>query len=203
MSFDWKKALGGIAPAIVESLVPGGPLVRAGLNAALNAFGVGEADVPDNEQDATTLLAQKVQSATPEQLLALKQADNDMAKFMEKIDYKRDALYVEDTQNARAAHGDDNKVFWLGVMVLLTFATVMASALYGSYKIITGGMGTDLDAGIVAAVFGFLGTVVGYVAANAQQVVSFFFGSSRGSKQKTDAMAEAFKGLSMGSGNTK
>jgi hypothetical protein len=47
----------------------------------------------------------------------------------------------------------------------------------------------------VAAVFGFLGTVVGYVAANAQQVVSYFFGSSRGSQDKSAAMAEAIKSL--------
>lgn len=191
MSFDWKKAIGGIAPSIVESLIPGGPLVRAGLNAALAAFGVESADVPENEQDATALLAQKVQAATPEQLLALKQADNDMKKFMADIDYKRDALFVDDTQHARAANADNAAVFRLGLAILITFAITMTAALYGCYELLTGGM-VIKDAGIVAAVFGLIGTIIGYLAGNAQQVVSFCFGSSRGSKAKTDAMTKAF-----------
>ena len=37
-----------------------------------------------------------------------------------------------------------------------------------------------------------IGTIIGYLAGNAQQVVSFCFGSSRGSKAKTDAMTKAF-----------
>ena len=36
------------------------------------------------------------------------------------------------------------------------------------------------------------GTVIGYVSANAQQVVGFFYGSSKVSETKTDAMAAAF-----------
>ncbi|MEM5341598.1 hypothetical protein [Paraburkholderia azotifigens] len=35
-------------------------------------------------------------------------------------------------------------------------------------------------------------TVIGSVSANAQQVVGFFYGSSKGSEQKTNAMAIAF-----------
>ncbi|TCG03738.1 hypothetical protein BZM27_46190 [Paraburkholderia steynii] len=41
-------------------------------------------------------------------------------------------------------------------------------------------------------VAGFVGTVIGYVSANAQQVVGFLYGSIKGSEQKTDAMAAAF-----------
>ncbi|KAJ3472618.1 hypothetical protein NLI96_g13304 [Meripilus lineatus] len=41
-------------------------------------------------------------------------------------------------------------------------------------------------------VSGFIGTIIGYVASNATQVVSFYFGSSKGSEQKSEAMATAF-----------
>ena len=51
------------------------------------------------------------------------------------------------------------------------------------------------DVAIVATVAGLVGTVVGYVAANAQQVVSYFFGSSRGSADKTAAMATTISRL--------
>ncbi|WP_157642283.1 hypothetical protein [Burkholderia ubonensis] len=38
-------------------------------------------------------------------------------------------------------------------------------------------------AALVGMVSGFAGTIIGYVAANATQVVSFYFGSSGGSEQ--------------------
>ena len=188
-----KNALGGIAPSLISSLVPGGPLVHAGISAALNAFGISEGDQPEDKQEAAQMLIEKVQSATPEQILALKKADHEMEQFMAEIGYKETALFVDDTKDARRANSDNNKVFWLGVVVLLTFATVMGFAMWGSYEMLSNGMGKDLDTGVVAAVFGFLGTAVGYVAANAQQVIAFFFGSSKGSKEKTDAMASAFR----------
>jgi hypothetical protein len=46
-----------------------------------------------------------------------------------------------------------------------------------------------------AIVSALIGTVVGYVAANAQQVVGYFFGSSKGSADKTDALAAAVRGV--------
>jgi len=35
----------------------------------------------------------------------------------------------------------------------------------------------------------FAGTLIGYLAANAQQVISYYFGSSAGSDRKTELMA--------------
>ncbi|MDB6061163.1 MAG: hypothetical protein JWM78_1266 [Verrucomicrobiaceae bacterium] len=51
------------------------------------------------------------------------------------------------------------------------------------------------DASTIGRVSGFIGTVVGYMLLLAKQVVSFFFGSSKGSDRKTDAFAGAFKNL--------
>lgn len=96
--------------------------------------------------------------------------------------------------DARAKHSQNQSVFWLGVAIILSFAVVVGVSLWGSYLLLSGGI-TIKDVGIVAAVFGFLGTVVGYMAANAQQVTGFFFGSSKGSGDKTDAMARAFQQL--------
>ncbi|WP_269533653.1 hypothetical protein [Chitinimonas sp. BJYL2] len=47
------------------------------------------------------------------------------------------------------------------------------------------------DPNLVAVVFGF----IGYAAYAAQQVAGFFFGSSRGSDEKTRAMADAVMAL--------
>jgi len=190
---DFKAIIGAVAPTIASFV--GGPLAGGAVRQGLKAFGITGDAVPADTNDATALLADRVQNATPADLLALKKEDNAFAVEMRKLDLRESEAYMGDTQHARSVHADNRNVFFLGVVILLTFAVAMGMAMYGAYQIIAGGMGTDIDAGIIAAVFGFLGTAMGYVAANAQQVIAFFYGSSKGSKEKTDAMATAFRGL--------
>lgn len=109
-----------------------------------------------------------------------------------RIGLEETKVYAEDTQDARAKHAQNKSVFWMGVAILLSFVSIAGLSMLGSYLILSGGI-IIKDVGIVAAVFGFLGTVVGYMAANAQQVVGYFYGSSKGSSEKTDAMAKSFQ----------
>ncbi len=51
------------------------------------------------------------------------------------------------------------------------------------------------DENMKAIVSALIGTVVGYVAANVQQVMGYFFGSSKGSADKTDALVAAVRGV--------
>lgn len=150
-------------------------------------------------------IATAVANATPEQILALKDRELTFQERMQamgfqhveelaKIGLQETQTFVADTADARAKHAGDRSVFWLGIAVLITFAVTMGAALYGSYRILTGGI-TIKDVATVAAVSGFVGSIVGYVAANAQQVIGYFFGSSKGSNDKGNAMADAFKGL--------
>ena len=67
----------------------------------------------------------------------------------------------------------------------------MYAALLGSYALLTGNLPIK-DASVVGMVSGFVGTIIGYAAANAQQVVGFFFGSSAGSSKETEAISDAF-----------
>ena len=60
---------------------------------------------------------------------------------------------------------------------------------------------TIKDVSVVAAIAGMVGSVVGYIAANAQQVVGYFFGSSAGSSSKTDAMGDAVSKLVTATGS--
>jgi len=124
----------------------------------------------------------------------LKNANNNFKIQMRKLDIREDKQYVDDTAAAREKNAENSKVFWLGIVILLTFTFASAAALYGCYMLLTGGI-TAVDVGVVAAVANFIGLLFGYIAANAQQVISFFYGSSKGSKQKTDAMSTAFKNL--------
>lgn len=194
---DFSKLLTKALPWIGAAATGGAPAL-----AMMAAKEVGAALGADVEPTADAIGA-AVANATPEQMVALRDREATFKERMqqmgfqheeelEKIGLDETKTLVADTQDARGKFAGDGAVFWLGISVLLTFAAVMGGSMFGSYLLLSGGI-TVKDVGVVAAVFGFLGTVVGYVAANAQQVVSFFFGSSRGSKQKTDAMADTFK----------
>lgn len=106
-----------------------------------------------------------------------------------KLGLAETVAYISDVQDARKYR--DDKVFWLGIAVLLVFAVVVGLVLYGGFQVLRGGV--SVEAGMFASVAGFVGTLVGYVAANAQAVTSYYFGSSSGSKDKTDALADSIK----------
>ena len=179
MDFDWKSVVKTVAPWLGNAI--GGPLGGVVMRKLAGA-------VLGDENASEDQVAEAIAKATPEQLLAIKKADHEFEKSMRELGIKEQALYVEDTNKAREAHKGDPAVFRLGIAVLVTFAVVMAVALYGAYEILTGGIVVK-EIGMVAAVFGLIGSIIGYVAGNAQQVIAFFFGSSAGSKQKTDAIA--------------
>lgn len=193
-----KNVIAAIAPT--AGLLIGGPLGGMAGRAIAAAIGVEESGTP---AEVAGRVAEAIQSGnlSGDQLVAMKAADIALQVKMKELDLDEqrisgdlDKAFLLDTQNARASHAGDTGVFWLGIAILVIFAAVMGFSMYGSYQILQGGI-TIKDVGIVAAVFGFLGTIVGYAAANAQQVVSYFFGSSRGSKEKGDAMSDAFKNL--------
>lgn len=196
---DIANVLEQVAPTIAT--VAGTPLLGGAVAALEQVFGLTPkpgASMTQRQND----VAIAVSGATPEQLIELKKADQDYAARMAELGFKdketlaqlavtEEQTFVADVQNARAANAANMRVFWLGVAVLATFAGVCFGALWGAYALLTGKIPLT-DAAIVGMVSGFIGTIIGYVAANATQVVSFYFGSSKGSETKSEAMATAF-----------
>jgi len=126
-------------------------------------------------------------NADPE--LSLKFQETILSQELElrKLSLREKELYVTDVQDARKYR--DEKVFRLGLTILVSFAIVMSMSLYGLYKIVSETV--TVDSNLLAAVIGLVGAIIGYFAANAQQVVSYFFGSSAGSTQKSDNITDA------------
>lgn len=190
---DWMGIVKTVAPAIGTAL--GGPMVGTAVK-VLGSVILGKDNATQDEvQQAIDV------GVPPEIMVRLREADNQFKVQMaqagldiERINAQRDQAVLADVQDARKAGGGDANVFRLGAAILITFAGAMGLVLWGCFAAITGGL-TIKDPAAVASIFTFLGTVVGYVASNAQQVVSFFFGSSRGSDAKTAAMADAMRGL--------
>lgn len=99
MSFDWRALVKSIAPTIGTAL--GGPLGGVAGLALAKVLGVPETG-PGVDDSA---LAAAVQGASPDQLLALKKADQDFALQMQKLGFDNlealEAIAAGDRANAR------------------------------------------------------------------------------------------------------
>lgn len=164
----------------------------------LAAQKVGEATGQPVAADANAI-ATAVAGATPEQLVALQQKELEVkdhamqmgfqhAEEMRRLDVEEEKIAAADVADARA-HNSNNEQLWvIAWLVLITFALGMGAVLYGCYALLTGGI-TIKDVAVVAAVSGLVGSIVGYLAANAQTVINFLFGGSLGSRRNADALS--------------
>jgi hypothetical protein len=91
-SFNWKSLVGSVAPTIATAL--GGPLAGMAVKTVGDALGLATAT------DDTVSAA--LQNATPDQLAAIKKADQDFAAKMKELDIKLDELDTQDRASARA-----------------------------------------------------------------------------------------------------
>ena len=192
MAFDLVKSLASIAPTLATML--GGPLIGGAVTALESAFGLS----PGAGVDGITQVIQGG-GMTPEIISAVRAADQkhseimaqqgiDLAKMNLDFEAAQTKAVIEDRIDARKQNSGREAVWWIAVVILVTFAAMMGFVLYGCWMLLQGGI-TIKDVSVVAAISGLVGSVVGYVAANAQTVVNFIYGGSLGSEKKTDALA--------------
>lgn len=196
---DVLPVIENLAPVIATAV--GTPLLGGAVAALETVFGLTPAPAA-SMTERQNAIADAVQGATPAQLAEVRKADQDYAVAMAQAGFKdKEAIatlalqetqtFVGDTADARKTNAANVRVFWLGVVILGTFAGIMFASLYGAYALITGKMPVQ-NVAVVGMVAGFVGSILGYNAANSQQVIGFFFGSSRGSDLKSEQMATAF-----------
>lgn len=190
---EWQDIVKTVAPMLGTAL--GGPLVGTAVKV------LGEAVLGRSDATAEEVQAAVESGMSPDVLVKLREMDNAFKVQMatadlniKQLEVTREQNYLADVADARKAGTGNDHIFWLGVGVLITFAMATCLELYGAYKILSGTILIN-DVSVAAAVFGLLGNIIGYVAGNAQQVVGFFFGSSRGSDAKTNAMAAAMRDI--------
>ncbi len=143
---------------------------RAGKEVIEKKLGIKIPDTPDQ--------------LTPEKLQQLKQLELEHEEELLKLALEEKKAYLQDTQDARETYTQINqsentplinKVFpsiLAGITVLLTFALFTLFAL-NQFE------GTQKD--IVIYILGVLSTIT-------TQIFAFYFGSSAGSKEKTEAL---------------
>lgn len=170
MSFA-KKALPWIGAAVTGN-VP--VLVTMATKAVSDALGV--------EVEATpSAVAHAVANATPEELIKLKIAENDFMLKMREFDYKEvTELYASEVTDRNGARDREVKAgdktnrnlayLVIGAFILMVGCTLM---------------------GLTKAESVMAGTLIGYLSAKAEQVLSYYFGSTRNSARKTELLAAA------------
>ena len=164
-----------LAPTVASAL--GGPLAGAAVTAISSIFGTSET------ADAVSEVL-KNGSMTADQLSAIKQLElkyqNDEQergfKYAE-LEYKKIELDAKDRDSARERE----------VGVKDSVNKVLAYTIVGSFIAMVGA--TLLGYAKVESVLA--GTLVGYLSAKAEQVLAYYFGSSKSSDRKTEIIASS------------
>lgn len=162
--------------------IPGGMALGAALASQIGAPSSSPEDILATLTGNAQALAQARQFELTHQETMLKLTlDAQTANFRAE---------VSDRQDARARLASNGALWWIAALVLVTFAVIMAAVLLGSWKLLEGGI-TIKDVSVVAAISGLVGSIVGYVAANAQTVINFLFGGSMGNEKNAAALAQS------------
>jgi hypothetical protein len=156
-----------VAPSIASAV--GGPLAGMATRAISEAL-LGKPDGSEAE------LAEAAARATPEQLLALKQAEQDFAVRMRELDIDLERIANEDRNSAR--NREIKTKDWTPKLL----AGLITGGYFGVlFYMLIHGLPTTGGSEAMLVMLGTLGTAWG-------GVVAYYFGSSAGSKEKTEAM---------------
>jgi len=156
-----------VAPSIASAV--GGPLAGMATKAISEAL-LGKPDGSEEE------LIQAAAKATPEQLLALKKAENDFALQMRELDIDLERIASEDRDSAR------NREIKTKDWTPKILAGGITVGYFGVlFYMLTHGLPTTGGSEAMLVMLGTLGTAFG-------GVMAYYFGSSAGSKEKTEAL---------------
>jgi len=172
MDFDWRKIVSTVAPTLATAL--GGPLAGMATAAVIGALGI-EDDGAD-PQAAEEKIAQILASPNPEIMLKLKEADHQFKIDLGRLGIDLERIHAEDRDSARRRQValKDSTPAYLAVMLSAMF--------FGSlYMIFQIGI-PEANKPLIHVMLGSLGTA--WISA-----MTYFFGSSTGSKTKEQALA--------------
>ena len=156
-----------VAPSIASAV--GGPLAGMATRAISDAL-LGKPDGTEQE------LEKAVASATPEQLLALKKAEQEFAVKMRELDIDLERISNADRDSAR------NREVSLRDWTPRVLAGLITVGYFGVlFWMLRFGLPNTGSSEALLVMLGALGTAWG-------GVVAYYFGSSAGSKEKTEAM---------------
>ncbi len=174
MSFSWKELVGKVAPMLGTAL--GGPLAGTAVAAIGKALGLGD-DAEESQVEQT------LAKTTPEQLIALKQAEADFKLRMAELGFKSETdlakLAADDRANARAREIAlrDWMPKLLGLIVTVGFLGLLLFLMLRR----PGQELVNKD---------LLNVMLGALATAWASIINYYFGSSAGSDKKTELLGK-------------
>lgn len=165
--------LQGVSTTLATAL--GGPLAGA----AVSMLGK---SILGDENASVASIAEAIAGGSPEVLLKVKEAENNFNLEMEKLGYQREKLVYDNIANARArevAIQKSGRTSW--EMIAIAMFTMASLPICLGLLFFTEPARTA-----EAAILMLIGTINAMVVT----VVGYYFGSSMGSKQKTDLMVK-------------
>ena len=165
---DWKKTLATVAPAIATAL--GGPLAGVAVSMAGKALGLGDG-ATESDVEAAVL------SGNPDVLVRLREVNTQFERDMKALDIDLERIHAGDRLSARDLAKTKGTIVQTALTVLFcsVFAVLMGQIFTGQ-EVVHSSM-RDI------ANF-LLGTLTGIL----MQQMNFWFGSSSGSKEKTQKL---------------
>lgn len=166
MKLDWKSIVGSVAPTIATAL--GGPLAGVAVKTLAGQL----LQKPDATEDE---VAAAVVSADPQSLVKLKEIELDFKKTLSEAGVKLEEIDAADRASARSREAQvrDRTPAVLSYAITIGFFSTLG------FMLVNGKPATGGDALLV--MLGSLGTAWA-------GVIAYYFGSSAGSKQKTEAL---------------
>lgn len=169
---EWKSLLSTISPWIGTAI--GGPLGLVAVTAVAEALGLSDT--------AEATIKQALSGATPEQLLALKVADQDFALHMQELGFANlkdmEALAASDRNSARNREASVKDV---------TPQILAYSITFGFFGLLTFMLFNEIPDGSRD----LLNILMGSLASGWAAICAYYFGSSSGSSEKTKLLAKA------------
>lgn len=166
---NWKQIVKTVAPALGTAL--GGPMAGTAIKVLAESL-LGTTQATEAEVEAAIL------SASPEQLVQLRQIDKDFEVRMRELGIKLEEIQFQDRDSAR----DLAKYNMWPQIILSTIYTV--GYIYILVQFLSGGV--EISQSLKTE----FNIVLGVLTAGMANIMQFWFGSSSGSKQKT-AVVEA------------
>jgi len=177
-----KKILGTVAPVLAAGL--GGPLAGSVVQIVANSLGI-KADAPDVEDQ----IVAKLETATAADWLAIKESEQQFKLEMEKIglehrkvDVKEEEVAASDRDSARKREVSTQD----RTQAYLAYAIVGTFIFRALAEVIIAWTATSIDPNLMQMLDRSLTAYVAIVMA----VITYYFGSSSGSKRKADDQYE-------------
>ena len=164
---DWLKE---IAPTAATLL--GGPLAGMAVDAIGKAVGLSDATKDQVKEVLTS------GTLNAEQMAAIKQAEAELVLKVKQLDIDMEKIHAGDRASARDMAAKTGDVWTPRIIALVVF--IVWGAV--NWKLFNGTISGDMRELVARA--------LGTLDATLMAVIYYYFGSSAGSKEKTQAMAE-------------